>query len=842
MHYLLLWWFVLLIIGTAALPVVFRFFQFLPDRGYAFSKPLGLLLIVYPFWLLTSFGFLENTFSSILLTLAVLAVAAWGFEIWRREFHLSLGWLREHLPYVLSVELIFAITLFAFAYYRSFNPEISATEKPMEFMFLNSILKSIRFPPHDSWLSGYAISYYYLGYVLVALLTKLTSVPSNFSFNLGLTMVYALSAGAAFGLGYNLVKGASSDSSQHPASEERASTAYAPYFSGLLAAVFLLVIGNLEAPFESLHNLGIGSDAFYSEVLDINGLAQAPRSGSFIPTDNWWWWRASRVVNDHNPITREHVEVIDEFPSFSFLLGDLHPHVLALPFDILALAYAYNLLRQPKKDTVGLRQALRAWFSPRNLLATLVVGSLGMLNTWDLVTYGFIIIAAHLLKLVRDEGGWSRSAWLEGLTFGVLLLIASYLLYLPFYIGFGSQVQGIMVAVFFKTPLHQFLIMFGLFVFVLAGYLGVLAWQRRSSTRKFLVEVAKWATLILAMPIAIAAIGLLVLARSATLRSQAASYLNSPNSEQVISDVLGAYVRTLAANPGVFILLTLMLSFSIAIARTHLADGTARRERGALPDASVLFAILLAFIGFGLALGVEFLYVLDTFGSRMNTVFKLYFQSWTILSAASAFGAYFVYRELRGISRALWVVALGLILMASLVFPVLAYPNRANDFKANAAAGIPTLDGTLWIKNSNPDDYAAIQWLNANAPDRAVVLEAPGPEYSFYDRISVATGLETVLGWGGHEYQWRGSGEEGTKREADVEAIYKAMDPNQARILLRNYGVDYVVVGGLEQEKYGLVRPMIDKFSKLGQLVFAQGSMQIFMINSQDSPVSDLNP
>jgi uncharacterized membrane protein len=238
MVYLLVWWLILLIIGCAALPVAYRFFQFLPDRGYAFSKPLSLLLLVFPFWLLASFGFLQNTFGALALILLLLTVLSWAFLRGAGDSSL-ISWARANWRYILFVEVLFSFAFFAFAYFRAFNPEITATEKPMEFMFLNSVLQSNTFPPHDSWLSGYAISYYYLGYVVVAALSKLSAVPSNYAFNLGLTTIYALAATGAFGVVFNLVRGMleAKTSVVDPTEKQRMTSSPAPYLCGLLAVV-----------------------------------------------------------------------------------------------------------------------------------------------------------------------------------------------------------------------------------------------------------------------------------------------------------------------------------------------------------------------------------------------------------------------------------------------------------------------------------------------------------------------------------------------------------------------------------------------------------------------------
>ncbi|MGB8644522.1 MAG: DUF2298 domain-containing protein [Anaerolineae bacterium] len=858
MAYLLLWWALLVLLGLAAFPIAFRFFKYLPDRGYPFIKPLALLLVAYPFWLLTSLGLLQNTFGAAALTVFLLAALAWGYGFWKRDAESPLTWLRRNWQHTVIVEAVFAIAFLAFAYYRAFNPEIQATEKPMEFMFVNSILKSPTFPPHDSWLSGYAISYYYLGYVMAAFLTRLTAVPSNYAFNLALTMIYALSATGAFGLTYNLIRWVLN----HRAAETRrpSPSSAIPYVFGGLAVIFLLVMGNLEAPFESLHNANIGSDAFY-KWLDVNGLANVEKSGTFEPKDNWWWWRSSRVVNDHNPTDGSHVEVIDEFPSFSFLLGDLHPHVLALPFGLLALAVAFNLFLLPVAPTPGLTDALGAWRTPAALgsalvevvrpwltsgmlLTAVIVGGLSMLNTWDIATYGFIVVAAFALAQFRAAGRWSLDGLIKAGLFGVGLLVTAYLLYLPFYLGFTSQAGGILPNVYSKTPLQQYLMMFGLFIFVLATLVFLLIWQQGEERTAILGEAITWVSIFLALPLLIAVGGAVVLLASSNLRALVMPLLGITVSDagQAVLQVLRMYVIAFAYSLVLFLLLAVLMGGLIALVRrwigskepvqlprTRGADQSETPRAGLNPG--IVFVLLLAFTGLLLTFGVEFLYIRDTFGTRMNTVFKLYFQAWTLFSIAAAFGAFYIWSSTRGVGKSIWLAALGLIVLLSLVFPFFAYPSRTGNFKANAGEGTPTLDGTLWIKNAAPDLYAGIQWLNEHAPNNSVVLEAPGADYQFTNQASMATGLPTLVGWGGHELQWRGSGDEAGKREADAEKIYTAMDATQARSLLQQYGVNYVIVGQAERDKYKLATPMIEKFARMGQLVFNQGSMRIYQIN-----------
>ena len=165
----------------------------------------------------------------------------------------------------------------------------------------------------------------------------------------------------------------------------------------------------------------------------------------------------------------------------------------------------------------------------------------------------------------------------------------------------------------------------------------------------------------------------------------------------------------------------------------------------------------------------------------------------------------------------------------SLVYPALAIPNRAEDFKRT-----PTLDGIAWIRTINPGDYAAIQWLNANAPRGSTIVEAVGGEYSYGNRISMATGLATPLGWGGHESQWRGNSDffkndaAGIDRAADIARIYQTLNPTDALTLLDKYAIKFVVVGGEERAQYGLSKPQIDKFGKILKLVHEDGDVRIY--------------
>ncbi len=811
MIYLFLWWFLLILVSFAALPVTMRFLRFLPDRGYAFAKPLALLLWVYPFWLLAVFGFIHNTMGALAVLLVLVVVLSWGLLRGKGKDSV-LAWLRENWKYALVVEIVFGVAFLAFAYFRAFNPEISATEKPMEFMFLNSILQSDTFPPRDAWLAGYAISYYYLGYVIVAALAKLGNIPSGYAFNLGLIMTFAMAAVGAFGLVFNAVTYAQQNDSPRAAKRS-------PFAFGVLAVFLLLVIGNLQAVFEVAYNAEIGPRDFYAS-LNLHGLEEIQPSGTGIPEDNWWWWRASRVLNDINPTDGGHLEVIDEFPAFSFLLGDLHPHVLALPFGVLALAVALNLLLTPHVPITGLQSLQSVLLTPRVLLVALIVGALGMLNTWDIVTYGFVIAAAFAIAQNRVAQNLSRWMLATALGFLLAIYVGGYILFLPFYLGFASQAQGILPQLT-KTPLHQYLIMFGLFVFVMAS-LVVFLFLRQNDKRRVLVSALEFAVPLIAVPIVIALGGMLALVLLPNVGEQIISLLQL-DAQNPIASAASVYFGALRAQPWVFVLLVVLIAGIAALGRLELEETGNSNAR-----TMIVFALLLALIGFTLTFGTEFLFIRDTFGYRMNTVFKLYYQAWVLLAMASAFAAYYIWSNSRALGRGVWGAAFLVLLALSLIYPALAFPSKANFF--NAQETPPTLDGWAWVARAYPDDYAAIEWVRANVPRSAVILEAAGSQYSFDNRVSVATGIPTVLGWGGHELQWRGNYDQAGPRENDIQQIYRSRNLDETRQLLAKYHVDYVIVGGSERNKYQLNAALADKFGKIGEMVFEQGQTRIYRV------------
>ena len=484
-----------------------------------------------------------------------------------------IAWLRSHWPLILATELLFALVFVAWAAFRAYNPEIAGTEKPMEFAFINGVLGSRFFPPQDPWLSGYAISYYYFGYIMLGLLIRLTGVDPAVGFNLGVALWYALVMVGAFGVVYDLVVLGRDDRRRTTTTDDGRQTAdddpHAITRSrithpgmgrgigfGLLGALFVGFIGNLEGVVDVAYHRGLAPLAWI-KWLDIKQLTDTPPTGNWTG-GFWWWWRASRVIHDRDLLGNS-VEVIDEFPFFSFLLGDLHPHVLALPFVLLAIGLALSLLlalgswkldgvlEAEPKGMCSQHQLPASSFAasgrcsatltglgtPGIVLAALLLGALGFLNTWDFPIYvGLATLAIGAGLALTD--GLTRGVVARALGAGMVLGVLGWLLYLPFYIGFQSQLGGILPNLLFPSRFSQFFVMFGLFLVVILFFLILLSRQApgRELRRGFL-GVFPW---VLLTPLALVAFFLLVFTVLPQGRAFANTFLDNPAVKAAVGD------------------------------------------------------------------------------------------------------------------------------------------------------------------------------------------------------------------------------------------------------------------------------------------------------------------
>lgn len=785
---ILRWWLVLELIGLVALPLTLTVFRRLPERGYAFAKPVGILLVSYLAWLGAMLGLAGFSVSTLIG--AALVVGALGALAVARARIRPLALLRANLPAIIFHEALFALMLYLGLVLRwrgIYGAQINHTETPMDFALLNGVLASADFPPQDPWLANYPINYYYFGYVMIAALTRLSQLPSARTFNLAGATIYALAATGVAGIVWNLV-GLDRAARAGPAASAGARRPgfVAPALASAVAVILVLVAGNQVAALQWLTRSQ--SVVALRGVELVQALGQAGGSGPItlrepLPpmpgTEEWsglqtlpvaesrraavssWW--PSRAVWDQlrgpdGQVYRTYT--ITEFPFFSFLLGDLHPHVLSLPWSLLAVALALNLLT---------RQAAPEWLRGtvgriELFLTAVTLGGLYAINSWDLPTYALLFLGALLLLYLRLAGEPRQVFWAHLIQQAGLLVVVSWAVWLPFHMTFVSLVggQGLPIGLSpARTALTQFVVVFGLFAVPLVALL-VDAARRRIA--------GKYPEGLLAL---VAGAGLIV-----------------------VGIVLG---------------FPLLWTLPLALWALHFAYRSAANPARA-------FALWTVALGALVIFGTEIIYLRDVFEGqmpRMNTLFKFYYQVWLLWGMLTGFALYVLLRRPRPIA-ALWGVPFAVLLLGAFVYPTLTPARGAVD---------RTLDGTDYIQRERPSDAAGIAWIRANVPGDAIVLEAPS-QYSYrpeWSRVSMATGRPTLIGWRGHEGQWRGGQPEVRDRLdeifGDATTIFTTIDTGQAGALIDKHGVDYVYVGPTEQTFIGENGAPPEALTKFGEFM-----------------------
>ena len=691
------WYLTVTLLGWLTFPLVYQLFPALTDRGYSLSRAAGLLIWGYIFWLLTSLGLSQNDAGGLLLGLLILAVMSlWALRsIGRRQrgesglfgnLSILTSWVRHNRRLVLSVEGLFLVAFAFLAFARASNPELTSAEKPMELMFINAILRSPTFPPRDAWLSGYAISYYYFGYVMTAMLAKLTGVPGSAAHNLMTSLIFALGAIGSYGILYNLLalRWKSGRENQESGDPQIASTdsRIPNTISRLsfLAPLFLLIVSNAEGFLEVLHRRGIfwsGNTPNFWTWLDIRELNQPPAQPlGWIPDRYLWWWRASRVISDYD-LSGSYKEIIDEFPFFSFLHADLHPHVLAIPFSLLAIAAALNLFLggwRGELNLFGIRLHINwAGFAFLGLL----LGGLAFLNTWDILIAAVLIVGAYALMRVR-EAGWSWERGEDLFVLGVPLGILSILLYLPFYVGFSSQLGGVIPNLVYPTRGAQLWVMLVTLLLPLYAYL-IYLWRAEKWRSRWWLALVLSLGLVLFLWFVSWLLGWVIRLADPDL---GALFLQM----QGVSDMGTLFVQAgLKRLSNIGGLLTLLAVLIPAVA--FLTAGREPKIEDNLPHhlPSSVFALLLITLGALLLIGPEFLYLRDQFGTRINTVFKFYYQAWMLWSLAVSYGIVILIQNLRPGWNFTFRVGLALLLLVGLTYPVLSILTRTDNFRLDRA-------------------------------------------------------------------------------------------------------------------------------------------------------------
>lgn len=824
--YLLIW-----ALGVLFLPVTFAVFRGLPDRGYPLARILALLTAAWLSWLLASVRlvpFARWTAAGVVLLLAALNVL---LALRRREELRT--FIQARWRHLLGVEVLFLVLFGLALLLRLGDPDLwqpwTGGEKPMNLAIFSSLLKSTWFPPLHPWLSGYYLNYYYFGYVLAAVPTLLLGIEPAFAYNLILPTWFAMTGVGIFCAASALALRLTGhhNGEDVPAGSRDASRI--AWTAGLAAVILMLVLGNLFQVSRLWQGLPEAASVESPETLTgvsrlmaaVNGAARVIRGEAELPgSKSSWYFDPSRPIL--NGVNGGKETPIAEFPLFTYLYGDMHPHLLVMPLLFLALAWLLAFFFEPERPGFKLRTVL-FWAA-----GGLILGSFRAANTWDYYTLLGLGVVAAAWTSWQAQGRVNKAALVD---FGVkagLLLVLSYGLYYPFGKWFVTGYNSVALWTGSRTPLGDYLTVHGVFLFVLVSYLilesglAVSAWIARWKAKNggwLMPPVKVWL-------------------RWAVILGTAG----------VAAFVMGQLVPIL---PLVLVLLVWI--------------GLLVFQRG--QDAAKQFILALFAAGLLLTLLVEVVTLKGDIG-RMNVVFKLYMQVWAIFSLAGGAALALLLRNWRRWIpewRWPWAVMLALLVLGGLTYPITAIPMRLSDRwpgisqppvtlngmdymlgeAANVRADYDPAQGAVYDDNGAKlqlgYDFAGIRFMQENVTGTPTIVEGIRGEYRWTGRYSVYTGLPAVASWSWHVRQHLSLMDPAVvdNRIEDVKAFYDTPDPQAALAFLRRYRVSYVIVGDMERAFYaaeGLQKyPLLVQQGQLKEVFKLQGSdggVQIYQVEN----------
>lgn len=451
------WWLAVAGIGIIFLPVTTILFADFHDKGYLFSKAIGIAFTGYLMWLFASLHVMKFTTVSSILCIAISLGLNGILLLWQRKkrtkpVNYSAFFGKDGLfDTVFLEELMFFAVFLLFTYIRCFKPEAYGTEKFMDYGFMTSMLRSDYMPPQDFWFSGTNLNYYYVGQYIAAYLTRVSFVEVSDAYNLMLMMVGAFTVVLPYSILYNVTR--------HFLKDQGKKRRFLPSISGLLAGLGVCIAGNMHYPIfmwlEPLVRKFFGIEA--SET-------------------KYWFPDATRYIGYH-PETAD--KTIHEFPAYSFVLGDLHAHVINIFFvlTVLGLLFSWLITRDRMKEQQS--TVLQEVFHPAIIAITFFIGLFHTTNFWDFPIYvvvaGGVILFSNLI--VYNFKG--KALWLTGLQ-GIFVLAASSFICLPFTLSFDQISTNICFTVA-RTPINQLIVLWGLPVFVVVCFIGALISNHRKT-------------------------------------------------------------------------------------------------------------------------------------------------------------------------------------------------------------------------------------------------------------------------------------------------------------------------------------------------------------------------
>ncbi len=865
--FIIQWWILLFLLGILFIPLTVKLFSNFWDKGYAFSKVLGIILSSYTIFLLGVLKIVPFTTFTIYLVFLVLGITLFvKFRNFRQEIFdkkIIRIWFFE--------EILFFLGLWWWSIVRAYNPEIFGLEKYMDFGFVNTILRSTYFPPIDMWYPPEPINYYYFGHLMTAVLTKASAIPSHITYNLMIATLFALTFTQSFSLGSTLIRKL----------HDKTFSIRKVVLGGILIACLITLAGNLHVfyaffkPYEadkpkpfwelelSLKNPCYQKDFYEKDLGDgtfetVNCSLEDKKKVSLFP-NSYWYPNATRFI----------YHTIHEFPIYSWVVADLHGHVADIPTVILSIAFLFAifLTHQEKINKKAYTRSKKniiihvLTVSKEFIFFGFLLAIMFMTNAWDALTY--LLLAGLLLLYLQ----WYRTVIIKQDNIHPVQVLVPSLsnknLQKYFHhhtilnIVTGAAVYGIVILFSFFVFSRPFAIFFNASQIV--GGIGVLNVPSFMLEKKSLDPQKK-----------VYGHDHRPLLSKIILPDHCRSLLTPEETDLITTQYETRKIGPFLFEPdhclrspwwqllilyGFFYFFVISLGLFLWKKQKNITD---------------IFIFLLIIASSLLIIIPEFFYMKDIYPDhyRANTMFKLVFQAFIMLSIVSG---YTIFRILskkdllraslyRRTAYVLFLLCSTILLTLVFTYPYFAITSYYAGYKEDIDKTICTtfspylifmkimtkeeqekcslktskyigLNGLIYLKNRNlvdkDEDFKAIMWFNQQIKGQPFILEAQGDSYSEYQRISSNTGLPTVLGWYVHEWLWRGESTP-KPRADDIKTLYESVNIPETKQLLEKYSIQYVVIGRLEKEKYANIS--VQKFKELGREVFKVGDTVIYEI------------
>jgi YYY domain-containing protein len=841
-----LWWLTIMLFGWVAWPLLFGLLPGLADGGYGLAKMAGMLLVGWLAWFVSSAR--VPMWSQTGVGLALLAIAILSIIVALRQRTRLVAFLQEHWRLLLGVEMITLICFLVFLAIRMSNPDLwhpsFGGEKPMDFAYFNGVLRSSVFPPLDPWYTGGFINYYYFGFVIVGAPTLLLGVVPSVAYNLIIPTLFALTGITAFSAAFNVVAAWKERTPINFENETGMRRLGNPWAAGIVALLLAAVLGNLDTPrvfvdglarlggytpvnsleeymvrdytrtygmppegqaildiAERVNNAGFLDEFAYQADTTVEGVSATLRGivlaaqGQPLPiATNRWFWAPTRVLSEP-PV--DSGGAITEIPFFTFLYGDLHAHMIAMPMLLMAMAFIFNEVALAAKDERrGFERYLALAFG------ALTVGMLRATNTWDWITFMILGVVGLGFAWWLQWKRLTRKSLLHlvGRVGGFVLL--SFIFVLPYASWYAATYNRALPWEGRRTPLWAYFDIHGLFLFLI---FSLLVW-----------DTARWF-------------------RTVYVRSLRGTWPLLIAGLLIVGTLLLALVLLALAN---FQVVLVTVPLIVWIALLFFRSGQSRPMQ---------FVLALAGLGLALTLGVEFI-VLDGDIGRQNTVFKFYIQAWMLFSVVG--GVAFAWllessNDWSGKLRGVWFTVAALLFTITALYPLMA--SRAKALERFTQEMPVTLDGMDYMKFAQygengqwfslESDYNMIRWLQENIQGTPTIMEGQSArEYLWSSRVSIYTGMPAVIGWNWHQRQQRTFDPLPRlvqQRIANVNAFYTVTDIPTAWQMITHYNVSYIIVGDLEKAYYPIAG--LEKFDAMVDMglldvVYREGSATVYQV------------